>query len=136
MKICPVCKMTVNADSECPICHSTITYEPDVDSEKEKYVFNKHLVIYLLNKCFFSAICLLFSVITLFFINSKFHLIFLLPTIFAVISFLFSLFDRRLINYIQWKYSKEYSEVVVDWERYGSGVLSIVISIMFLFLLK
>jgi hypothetical protein len=42
MKICPKCKMTVDAENECPICYNTITYEPKVAVTKEKYVYNKY----------------------------------------------------------------------------------------------
>ena len=44
MKICPRCKMRIDAEYECPMCHATITYEPEVCEKKEKYIFNRYLL--------------------------------------------------------------------------------------------
>ena len=42
MKQCPTCKMTVDEKNECPICGTTLTYEPIVDAEKEHIILNKY----------------------------------------------------------------------------------------------
>lgn len=59
MKVCPTCKMTVKDEGECRFCHTSITYEPDVNSDREQYVFNKYLLLYLLKHSWFSLFCLI-----------------------------------------------------------------------------
>lgn len=134
MKICPNCKMTVDADCECPICHTTITYEPICDSDKEKYVFNKYFFLYLLKQCWFSVLCMIIVIITMLFTQEEFKLISLFPILFAVISLVESIFRRRITRYIQWKYSKEYSEYKTGETKIVSGIFAVVFAFVIQFI--
>ena len=55
MKICPRCKMRIDAEYECPMCHVTITYEPEVCEKKEKYIFNKYLLSHLIKNSWYKT---------------------------------------------------------------------------------
>ncbi len=70
MKRCNICHMVVDADTECPICGNTITYEPEIESTHKKYVFNKYLLLYVLKNFWFTAIMLIHNIYVL--INSIF----------------------------------------------------------------
>lgn len=109
MKTCPNCKMTVNADSECPFCHTTITYEPTVNSEKEKYVFNKYFVWHIVKQCGFSFACLIAVLIRMILKKPTFDKYSLIIFACISVSVIFSLFQKKLCAYFQWKYSAEYS---------------------------
>ncbi len=56
MKECRVCRMIVDADGECPICGSTVTYEPEIERKRPKYRCNRYLWGYLLRNYWFPAI--------------------------------------------------------------------------------
>ena len=65
MKICPRCKMRIDAEYECPMCHATITYEPEVCEKKEKYIFNKYLLSHLIKNSWYSILCFIIVLIRL-----------------------------------------------------------------------
>ena len=71
MKKCPLCEMTVKADKCCPICHYTLTYEPEVAGRFEKKKFNKYLGFYLLRRFLFVVVASVFCVIMALFIQKE-----------------------------------------------------------------
>ena len=109
MKTCPNCKMTVNADSECPFCHTSIPYEPTVDSDKEKYVLNKYLIWHIVKQCGFSFICFIAVLIRMILKKPIFDKYSLIIIVCISVSVIFSLFEKKISTYYQWKYSAEYS---------------------------
>ena len=109
MKTCPNCKMTVNADSECPFCHTTITYEPIVNSEREKYVFNKYLVWHIVKQCGFSFACLIAVLLRMIIKKPTFDKYSIILLACISVSVIFSLFERKISTHYQWKYSADYS---------------------------
>lgn len=124
MKICPICKMRIDAENECPMCHTTITYEPTVFEEKEKYRFNKHLLLHLIKNCWFAVLCLII-VLARFFIKPYFSVYI---TLLLCLSLSASLFQRKLSKYLQWKYSKDYSAYAVNYTKIVSGGLAVLLS--------
>lgn len=120
MKNCPKCKMTVDAENECPICHTTITYEPKVAETKEKYVYNKYFFRHLIKNSWFSVMC--FMIVALRLIakhqfSPQYLLCYVGIFILLSISVLISVFQRRLSRFLQWKYSKDYSKYLANYTK-------------------
>ncbi len=128
MKICPICKMTVDADNECPFCGNTITYEPAGDSKREKLKFNKYLLLYLLKHCWFSVACLITVIVRLIVKQPKMDLYFILIIFLTACSIIISLFERKLISYAQWKYSPNYAVYAVHISKLLFGIAAVVFS--------
>lgn len=110
MKKCPVCNMVVDADNECPICNTSIFYEDKVPKQKEKFIFNKYYIIYMLKKCWFSIACLIFVIIKWIVSDLQFDYIHLLCPFYSLIAVIFALFHRQIARHTTWKYSKEYAD--------------------------
>ena len=128
MKKCPNCKMTVDADTECPFCYTTITNEPTCDRKKEKYILNRYFVSYLLKQSWFSMLCLIIVVIRLFCIRNSLDSFVLFPIVCLLVSLIGSLFGRKITKNMQWKYSEGYSEFRTVSIKYITGVLAILFS--------
>lgn len=124
MKICPKCKMRIDAENECPMCHTTITYEPKVSGQKEEYIFNKYFLLHLIKNCWYSILCTIIVIIQ-FVIKPYFSGHFVYITLLICISIFSSLFQRKLSKYLQWKYSKDYSEYAVNYTKIISGGLAV-----------
>lgn len=127
MKICPKCKMRIDAENECPMCHTTITYEPKVSGQKEEYIFNKYFLLHLIKNCWYSILCTIIVIIQ-FVIKPYFSGHFVYITLLICISIFSSLFQRKLSKYLQWKYSKDYSEYAVNYTKIISGGLAVLFS--------
>ncbi len=127
MKICPRCKMRLDAENECPMCHTTITYEPKVCEQKEKYIFNKYLLSHLIKNSWYSIVCFIIVLIR-FVINPHFSGKSIYITLLLCISIFASLFQRKFSKYLQWKYSKDYSEYAANYTKIVSGGLAVLLS--------
>jgi len=128
MKVCPNCKMTVDAESECPFCYTTLTYEPVSNSVNEKYVFNQYFVLYLVKQSWFSILCLIIVLIRMLCIKTEFNPFCVIPFLSVGISLLFSFFQREITKYMQWKYSEEYSSFRVAIAKIATGMLAVLFS--------
>ncbi len=128
MKNCPACKMTVDDESECPFCQTTLTYEPTVESDKEKLKFNKYLLFYLLKHGWYSLACLITVIVRLIVTKPKIDTYFFLILFFTVCSIMISLFERKLAKYAQWKYSEKYSAYVVYTTKLLFGLIAVIFS--------
>ena len=128
MKNCSVCKMTVAEENECPICQSTITYEPIIDCEKEKLKLNKYLFLYLLKHCWFSLACLMAVIIRLIVKQPVFNTYFALIIFCTISSILISLFERKLIKLVQWKYSLKYAVYSIYTLKLLFGIIAVIFS--------
>lgn len=125
MKKCKICQSTVNAETECPICHNTLTYEPMCQDTEERYVWNKYYLIYLLKHIWFSLFCCIFGIVNL--AINKFVLSELLITaiICALISLVASIFQGNLEKAITWKYSEAYAPFKISIWKYLFGAISV-----------
>ena len=56
MKTCPVCKMTVHAHSECPMCGADVTSEPESGRKCERYRLNRYFFAYLFKRKTFAPV--------------------------------------------------------------------------------
>ena len=130
MKKCPLCKMIVDAKYECPICYTTITYEPEFYSNTEKYVYNKYFLGYLIRQNWFSMLCLIFVIFRIFSVQTHSILFCIISVLAAVFSLIVSIFQRQIAKYIQWKYSEDYSQYEVLKEKVVSGIVAVVFSLL------
>ncbi len=129
MKKCPTCKMIVDADSECPFCYTTITYEPIVYSDNEKYVYNKYFILHLIKQSWFSMLCLIFVVVRILLVQRHSILLCVFSVLFALLSLVYSIYQRKITKYIQWKYSKEYSAFKASELKVMLGVFAVLFSL-------
>ena len=133
MKICPTCKMTIDSENECPICYTTITYEPTVSADKEKYVYNKYFLGYMIKNLWFSVLCLLVVIARLIVKHQfvpHFLLYYCLIALAICISILISFFKRKFSRFWQRKYSKEYSEYYANYSIIISGVIAVLLAFL------
>ena len=131
MKHCPVCRCTVNEDNECPICGTTLTYEPtDFDAERERFVMSRHLALYLFGKAWFSCLCAVIAVYEL--ISSGVGFSYITAVIIMMIDYaLFSSFFYRLdIRLLQRIWSGKYAYYKNLISRYVVPATAVILSIM------
>ena len=128
MKKCPNCKMVVDADGECPFCYTTITYEPIVNNDKEKYVFNKYFIWHLIKQSWFSMLCFIVVVLRLIFVKTEFDYFMLYPIAFISVSLVFSFLGRKITKFMQWKYSEGYSEFRTAGIKVFAGIFAVLFS--------
>ena len=128
VKVCPTCKMTVKDEGECRFCHTSITYEPDVYSDREHYIFNKYLLLYLLKRHWFSLLCLITVLLRLIYTKPAFNADFFLILFFICGSVVTSFLQEKIILRIQWKYSERYATLIVTSGKYLSGTIGVLFS--------
>jgi len=128
MKKCPTCKMTVDADNECPFCYTTITYEPVVFCDKETHVWNKYFVRYWIKRCWFSLLCFVIVLLRWIFVKAALPYAFLLPLLLAGLSLLLSILERKVASGMQWKYSEGYSAFKAVWGKVLFGALAVLLA--------
>ena len=129
MKICPRCKMQIDAENECPMCYTTITYEPKVCGEKEKYIFNKYFISHLIKNSWYSLLC--FIIVFIRFVTKPHFSVYFVYIAFSLcISIFISLFQRKISKKLQWKYSEGYCEYAVIYTKIVSGGLAVLLSLV------
>ncbi len=126
MKQCPHCRMTVDATDACPICLTTLTYEPTVSAEREKLVFNRFLLLYLLRHMWFSLLCTLAVLIRLLFVQPTTMQLYRCGAVLLILSLITALFERKFVQWSQWKYSEKYAHYSVGMTKYLSAILGMV----------
>ena len=130
MKKCNICNCIVDEISECPICGNTLTYEPTVMEEKERFVFSKYYTIYLLKNTWFAILCTIIGIVIT--INSKpeFDTTLALAILMLLASFGFGIWNRNYARAIQWKYSKNWAKNKAFLSQIISGILALVFFMM------
>ena len=134
MKQCPTCKMTVNAKNECPICGTTLTYEPIVNAEKEHIIFNKYYWIYFGKTTWFPLLCFIVCVVRVAIVRPPISPLLLGMAGLLLISIVVAIFQRSLPDAIRWKYKHwgDYAEFKVSMWKY----LCAAIAVLFSFFIK
>ncbi len=125
MKQCPTCKMTVNAENECPICRTTLTYEPTVHTDREHIILNKYYWIYFGKTIWFSLLCSIVCIVRVAIVRPQISPLLLGMAGLLVISVVVSVFQRKLPDAIRWKYRHmgEYAEYKVFlWKYLFAGI--------------
>lgn len=131
MKKCPTCQMIVDADNECPFCATTLTYEPKCEAERERLVWNKYLLIYIVKNTWFSLICCIVGLLKLLIARPQISVLLFSAGTCAIISLIASIFQRNFCKTMTWKYSEEYLPFKIGIWKYLLGGISI---ILFIFL--
>ncbi len=119
--------MTVDAESECPFCYTTLTYEPICVDEHEHLVWNKYFFLYLAKNIWFSVLCCIVGVIKLFIARPPIGGLWIYAAVLALVSLTASIFQRQLCKILTWKYSDEYAHFKVGIWKYIFGGASIII---------
>lgn len=130
MKKCNVCKCIVDEISECPICGNTLTYEPPCMEDKEKFVFNKYYLLYLLKNTWFAILCTVIGIVIAITAKPDFDITVALAIAMLIASFLFGIFNRRYAAAIQWKYSEKWAKHRAIGAQITTGILAIVFFMM------
>lgn len=130
LKKCNVCKCIVDEISECPVCGNTITYEPPCMEDKEKFVFNRYYLLYLLKNTWFAILCTVIGIVIAITAKPDFDITVALAIAMLVASFLFGIFRRRYARAIQWKYSEKYANIRAIGAQFTTGILAIVFFMM------
>ena len=136
MKQCPRCKSIVDEKSECPICYTTITYEDEIASAKEKFEWNRYVIIYFVKQMWISVLCCIVGVVKICFNiiqRNDFTVDILLTGILLALASLgIALFQRRmaLFRWSRWKYTKEYAEQRLILYKYLFAILAIFLFII------
>ena len=130
MKKCPTCKMTVKADMACPICQTTLTYEPEVEGKFEKKRFNKYLGVYLFKRFAFVLAAIAFCVIAGLFIQKKGY--WLLTGGTAAAAVIISIFQRILTMYIKIPFFEYIAWFIIFLIKYVSLLIPILWGLLYL----
>lgn len=130
MKKCPVCKSVVDESFACPICGTTLTYEPECYSEEERYAFNKYFLRYLLRQCWFSLLSLIIVLIATIFTVPELHQICITAWFCAIVSGLMGALQRKWIKWSLYKYTEEYARFGVVLGKYLTAGAAIFAAIM------
>jgi hypothetical protein len=131
MKQCPTCKMTVNAKNECPICHTTLTYEPCVIAEKEHIIFNRFYWIYFVKTTWFSLLCSIVCIIRAAIVRPPISPLLLGMVGLLLISIVVSIFQRSLPAAIRWKYilhGEDYAHFKISMWKYLCAAIAVLFS--------
>lgn len=131
MKQCPTCRMTVNAKNECPICGTTLTYEPTVDAEKEHIIFNKYYWIYLGKTTWFSFLCLIVCIVRVAIVKPQTSPLLVGMAGLLLISIVVSVFQRNLPDAIRWKYihlGEDYANFKIYLWKYLYAAIAVLFS--------
>lgn len=125
MKKCNRCHAVVRDEHECPICQSTLTYEPPCNDEKEYFVPNRYYALYTLKNTWFALLCCVWGIMHL--CISSFSTMLFLACAFCLLSLFLSLFQRKIATSITWKYSEDYARFKIGLWKYLFGAISIVL---------
>ena len=130
MKECPVCKSKVDEEFQCPICLTTLTYEPACYGEGERYAFNKYYLRYLWRQCWFSLISLVVVLIATFFMAPGLYQACIMAWVASLFSVLMGAFQRKIIKLMQWKYTEDFASFRVVLGKYIAAGAAIFVAIM------
>ena len=94
--------------------------------EKERLVFSKYYLIYLLKTSWFSIACLIYGIITAIIFRHSLNALMAPAALCLALSLYLSVFERQYARAIRWKYNKEYSLQHTLFYRYSFGIVSII----------
>lgn len=130
MKKCPLCQMTVKADKACPICHYTITYEPEVSGRFEKKKLNKYLGFYLLRRFLFVTVATVFCIIMGLFIQKGDYWFYTITA--ASGAFLTACLERILTMHLKFKVFETFMWVIIILIKYVALLIPVCWGLLYL----
>ena len=130
MKKCPLCEMTVKSDSACPICQTTLTYEPEVPGFFEKKKFNKYLGIYFLKRFAFVVAAIIFCVIAGLFIQMPSY--WMAVAVIGSAALIITAFQRILTMYIKIRFLETFMWIFIFSIKYIALLLPVIWGLLYL----
>lgn len=130
MKKCPMCQMTVKADAVCPICQTTLTYEPEVAGHFEKKKLNKYLYLYLLKRFAFVIAAIIFCVVSGLFIQMDAY--WLATAAIGAAALVVTAFQRTLTMYIKITFFETLVWVFIICVKYVAMLLPVIWGLLYL----
>lgn len=109
-------------EHECPICQSTLTYEPLCADETEHLVLNRYYLLYTVKNAWFSLLCCIWGIIRLF--TAPFSPLWVPACILCLLCLLISVFQWQIASGFTHKYSEEYAPFKVGLIKFSSGAIS------------
>lgn len=103
MKQCPHCLSVVDDATACKICGTTLTYEPPVGADREKYVLCRETYLYYLKR--YLPILLAAVVTVPLLLLSEANLFRLSSLVILLLGVAATAFERRFAKGMQWKYN-------------------------------
>lgn len=125
MKKCNVCGCIVDEKSECPICGNTLTYEPPCMEEKERLVFSKYYLIYLLKYTWFAILCTAIGLVIAITSKTSLSVALILAIVMLTVSFLFGMFNRSIVRFLQNIFTERWAVFFAFRAQFITGLLAI-----------
>ena len=98
--------------------------------DKEKFVFNKYYLVYLLKNTWFASICTVIGSVIAIITKPELDTTLILAIALLIASFLFGIFSRSYARAIQWKYSEKWAKNRAYWSQFTAGILALVFFMM------
>ena len=131
MKHCPRCKMTVREDDECPFCHTSLLYEPQVYGEKEHILHNRYYWAWLFKNVWFAAACEVYCLIVLLLCREPFIAELALAGLLPLLASIFSRLDLRLLRFF---YAETWAQMRrVVWQYVLPALIAFFVSVAYFF---
>ncbi len=125
LKKCDVCHAVVRAENQCPLCGNTLTYAPICGETRERYVWNRYFVLYMLKNVWFPALCCIFGAVRFVLVQPPLSAILLTSAALALLSLAIGVWQRRIAHTITWKYTATYAAVKTNLWKYQFGTLAV-----------
>ena len=128
MKKCPTCQSIVDDDDTCPICQTSLIYEPSAHTDDEKIVWNRYYVMYLLKTLAFSVLCFLFCIIRVIGWREELDSLCVPIVLFSALSLFLGLTDRRMPASAAVFYKKEGYRFSMVLGKYLSAITAVILA--------
>ena len=122
--------MTVDAKDECPICAATLTYEPVCDAEREHLLWNRYRWLYISKCTWFSVLCCMIGLLKMIIARPQINHLFWFAAALAAVSLTVSLFQRKILHLLTWKYSENYAAYEIAVFKYVFGSISVILFLL------
>ncbi len=134
MKQCPKCRSIVDDNDICPICKTSLIYEPSAHTDEEQIVFSRYYAVYLLKTLWFSVLCFLLCVIRVIGWHAELGAFCMPILLFSVLSFVLGATRRRAPTFTGAFYTKEGYRFLMVLFQYLSAGMAVFLAMMPLWL--
>ena len=126
LKQCPTCRSVVDDNDTCPICNTSLVYEPSAHTDNEKIVLNRYYGVYLLKTLWFSVISWAFCVIRVIGWHESLDTLCVPILVFSTLSPLLGLWQRKPPSTTF--YTKDGYRFLMILGKYVSAITAVVIA--------
>ena len=128
MKQCPTCRCIVDEKDSCPICHTSLIYEPSAHTDGEKIVWNRYYGMYLLKTLAFSVLCFVFCIVRVIGWHESLDSLCVPILLFSGLSLALGLVQRRMPASAVAFYKKEGHRFFMVLGKYLSAITAVVLA--------